>query len=343
MANKQLNDKALKVLNHLVEYYLNEGHPVSSKCIAQQKDVSASAATVRNIMMTLEREGLLKSPHTSAGRIPTVSGLRLFVDKLMTVKNFHQHIELPQFEQLRVKAPASELCQKASMLLADLTQFAGFVTVPEKRKVTVDKLEFIQLTAQKLLAVIVMHDGDVQNRVIELPQAIEQGQLQKITSLMNMVFCGNSFIEGCRKLKALAESDKALLCISEAAFDEKTMRSDVLQDKLMIAGQNHLLSENISQELNKIRALFDAISNKKLILDMLKSCQRSDGVKIFIGEETGIELFSDCALVSAPYHLDGKVVGSLAVIGSTRMDYRKVIPIVDMTSRLLTSALNHSK
>ncbi len=343
MTNVDLKPRARQILHVLVEQYLNQGQPVSSKHLAQIESISASSATVRNIMMTLEKAGLLMSPHTSAGRIPTAQGLRLFVDELLTVDSFQDFLnvnQLPELEQrlLQRQLSATQLCQHASKLLADVTHLTSMVTIPRKQEVAVERIEFIHLSDTRLMAIIVLKNGDIQNKVIDLPISITHATLLKTSELMNMVLAGKTLSQGYKQIKELAKGDAQLDCLTDLTLQKDNVNEAI--GNLLVAGQSHLLDENISPELNKIRAVFEAIADKHLVLDIMERCRDEKGVKIFIGEETGIETLSECSLISAPYRANGQVVGSLAVIGPTRMDYRKVIPIIDMTSKLLTSALN---
>lgn len=345
MTDANLNQRALNILRVLVEQYLNQGQPVSSKCLAQVESIAASSATVRNVMMTLERSGLLTSAHTSAGRVPTVSGLRLFVDELLTLKDFEHYWQDNYFNEFSKQInqgymSASQLCEQANNWLANVSQLTSVISIADKPDVAVEKVEFVQLSAQRLMAIIVLKNGEIQNKIIELTHHIKAGDVTRTAVLMNMVLAGKTLSEGYRQLQSLAQTDAQLKYLSEIALDQSS-DSDKRAAQLMVAGQNYLLNENISTELGRVRAVFEAISNKNLVMDIMQRCRDENGIKIFIGEETGIDLLSECALVSAPYQYDGKVIGRLAVIGPARMDYRKVIPIVDMTSKLLTSALNH--
>ncbi|WAJ71108.1 heat-inducible transcriptional repressor HrcA [Catenovulum adriaticum] len=347
MTDATLNHRALQILRVLVEQYLNQGQPVSSKCLAQVKSIAASSATVRNVMMTLERSGLLTSAHTSAGRIPTVSGLRLFVDELLTLKNFEDYRQENRFNEFAKQVKqgymsASELCEQANNWLANASQLTSVVSIADKPEVAVEKVEFVQLSDQRLMAIIVLKNGEIQNKIIDLTHSIKASDVTRTAALMNMVLAGKTLSQGYQSLQILARSDAQLKYLSDVALGQQTETDDKVT-QLMVAGQNYLLNESISPELSRVRAVFEAISNKNLVMDIMQRCRDENGIKIFIGEETGIDLLSECALVSAPYQCDGKVIGRLAVIGPARMDYRKVIPIVDMTSKLLTSALNHTR
>lgn len=347
MTDANLNQRALQILRVLVEQYLNQGQPVSSKCLAQVQSIAASSATVRNVMMTLERSGLLTSAHTSAGRIPTVSGLRLFVDELLTLKDFDYYWQKNRFNEFAQQVSqghlsASELCEQANNWLASVSQLTSVVSIADTPEVAVEKIEFVQLNAQRLMAIIVLKSGKIQNKIIELNHNIKASDVTRTAVLMNMVIAGKTLSEGYQQLQTLAQSDAQLKYLSDVTLAQPAGYENKMT-QLMVAGQNYLLNENISPELSRVRAVFEAISDKNLVMDVMQRCRDENGIKIFIGEETGIDLLSECALVSAPYQCDGKVIGRLAVIGPAKMDYRKVIPIVDMTSKLLTSALNHTR
>ncbi|MCU4674931.1 heat-inducible transcriptional repressor HrcA [Catenovulum sp. 2E275] len=344
MTNVNLNSRALQVLRVLIEQYLTQGQPVSSKHLAEVESISASSATVRNVMMTLEKAGLLKSPHTSAGRIPTALGLRLFVDELLTAQSFEQFIkqnQLPDFEKvlLQTQLSTAQVCQQASKLLSEVTHLTSLVSVPQQAEQAIEKIEFVHLGAKRLMAIIVLQNGEIQNKVLDLPVAIDSNTLNKMSVLMNMVLSGKTLSQGYKQIKELAKNDAQLNYLTDLTLTAE-QHTQANNNHVVVAGQNHLLNENISPQLTKIKAVFEAISEKNLVVDIMQRCRDEKGIKIFIGEETGIETLSECSLISAPYHANGKIVGSLAVIGPTRMDYQKVIPIVDMTSKLLTSALN---
>nr|WP_159084227.1 heat-inducible transcriptional repressor HrcA [Saccharobesus litoralis] len=323
----------------LVEHYLRDGQPVSSKYLAHSAAIGASPATVRNVMMNLEKMGLLASPHTSAGRIPTASGLRFFVEQLLTVSPIEQHIQQQMQQALGCQASSTELCAHASGLLSELTAMTGIVTVPKLNKVKIDKIELFKLTPTRLICVIVMHDGEVQNRVIETRQNVSDTVLQQTIQVMNLAMVGKSLDAGLQKMRELIQqTNKDVAQLSSAALSFTSQD----ENQVLLTGQSRLLDENISSELQRLRALFEAVSDKHLVMDIMEKCSGADGVKIFIGEESGIDLLQDCSVISAPYHNKGEVVGRLAVIGPTRMNYNKVIPIVDITARMLSSALNQT-
>ncbi|NTS77561.1 heat-inducible transcription repressor HrcA [Catenovulum sp. SM1970] len=337
-----MNDRAMQIMKLLVEEYLKQGQPISSKALANtladHRQLTASPATIRNVMMNLEKSGLLASPHTSAGRVPTPTGLRFFVDELLTVKPFMHNITGYIKHQLSADLTPSQLCQHASKLLADMTSMAGIVTVPKLNQTKIEKIEFIRLTETRLICVLVMHDGDIQNRIIESHEPISNLALSQTTQLMNLAIIGKTLEQGIASIKELAmQTSPEVANLSKAALNLAITGE---QEDLVLAGQNHLLDSSISEELDRLKQLIDAVTEKQSVMNLMQRCSDADGVKIFIGNESGLSDFADCSVVSAPYQADGQTVGRLAVIGSTRMDYTKVIPIVDITARLLTSALN---
>lgn len=334
----QLNERALHVMKLLVERYLSDGTPVSSKCLVGDAGISASPATVRNVMMNLEKIGLLASPHTSAGRIPTAQGLRIFVDELLTVSPLEQTVTEHIESRLSTGLTPIQLCQQASSILADMTAMTGLVTVPKKNQTKIEKIEFIRLTERRLILILVMHNGEIQNRIIELPNPIDNATLLQAGRLLALAMAGQTLDQGFARVHKLAtESNVKVAQLSTAALQ---LASQTDQEEVVLHGRHSLLDASISNELEKIRALYEAVSQKNTLLELMHKCQQAQGVKLFIGEESGLSSFDSCSVISAPYQANGQIVGRLAVIGPTRMDYKKVIPIVDITAQILSSALN---
>lgn len=337
----ELNSRQQVILNLLVEHYIRFGQPVSSKVIACEEKVGASPATVRNVMMLLEKEGLLHSPHTSAGRIPTPKGYRVFVDQLMSADISKTKESTNITLELDKNLTPSVLCEKASGLLAKLTSLTGVVSVPALNRVAIKKIEFVSLTSTRVLAVLVMADGEVQNRLLDFNQIVKEQQLQQAAEIMNLAISGKDLQHVRDTLIALAkDQNQYLSLLSQLTLDMADSSQPKRQKKMIISGQSHLLDTTITDDFQRLRQLFEEVTEKHTLLQIMEQCYQAPGVKLFIGEEAGIDVMQGCSLVSAPYTVNGEIVGALAVIGPQRMDYSRVIPVVDMTARMLTRAIS---
>jgi heat-inducible transcriptional repressor len=342
MNEKSINERALAILKAIVERYIREGQPVGSKALAEDTAIALSSATIRNIMSDLEASGYLRSPHTSAGRIPTVQGYRLFVDSLLTV----QPLEKFQVQQLRKKlnynAEPTALVETASSMLSSITKLAGVVTLPKHEHFALRQIEFLPLTNNRVLVVLVLNDREIQNRVICTEKAYSLSELQQAGNYLTQTFAGKDLFEIRQEILGTIGNDrehmKAILQstteIVEKAFEKKEERDYVL------AGESNLLALAEEAGIGRLRSLFEALTKKGDILHLLDACLRTEEMQIFIGMESGYEVFDDCSIVSAPYSVEGKIVGVLGVIGPTRMDYDRVISAVDVTAKLLSAALS---
>ncbi|ADC70973.1 heat-inducible transcription repressor HrcA [Thioalkalivibrio sp. K90mix] len=336
-----LDARARTLLRTLIESYIRDGQPVGSRTLARTSGLKVSAATVRNVMADLEDLGLIQAPHTSAGRIPTASGYRLFVDSLLQVRE-------PTVEEIRAiqsgfdpNATTQDLMGATSNLLSQVTRMAGMVRLPRHRNVALSQLEFLRLGERRVLAILVIDGKEVQNRVLELERDFDQDQLQRMANYLNAHLAGKS-LHAVRDalLREMRDVRENLDAMMLAAIDlgEKAVAGED-PDDVVVAGQTHLLSYEELADIDRLRQLLEAFNEKREILGILDQCIRSDRVQIFIGRESGLDWFENCSVVTAPYSVDGEVVGVLGVIGPARMSYDRVIPIVDVTARLLGSAL----
>lgn len=344
MSENMLNQRAQQVLKILVERYIQEGSPIGSKTIAEEYALGLSSATIRNILADLEEAGLLISPHTSAGRIPTEMGYRVFVNNLLTVKpldsNAVEHLKC----KLDPDLDTSSLVQSASSLLSGLTQMIGVVALPRHNKLELRQVEFLLLSANRVLVILVLNNREVQNRIIYTEKTYTQAELQRVANYLNEHYVGKNLITARKELLAAMQNDRdnmahllqAAIDIANKAFtpDQETGKDYVL------AGQNNFLNYTKEANLERIRSLFAAFTQKQEILTLLDHALKADGIQIFIGKESGYEVFDDCSIVTASYAVDGQLVGSLGVIGPTRMPYDRVISAVDVTAKLLSAALN---
>jgi len=334
-----LDDRARLLLKTLIERYIAEGQPVGSRALARMSGLEVSPATIRNVMADLEDMGFIASPHTSAGRVPTPRGYRLFVDALLTV----QPVEQQQAElirgQLRVGEPQRAL-QSAAQLLGSLTHFAGVVLTP-RRASSFRQIEFLRLSDKRVLLIIVTPEGDVQNRILVTEQAYSAAQLVEAANIFNQHFAGLSFDRARARLHGelnALRTEIAALMEAAVAAGEQAAEDD---DAVVVAGERNLLEvTDLAANLDKLRALFDLFEHKTRLMQLLEISGRAQGVQIYIGGESKTVPLDETSMVIAPYEVDGKVVGTLGVIGPTRMAYERVIPIVDITARLLSSALS---
>ena len=336
----QLDIRAQTLLKALVERYIADGQPVGSRALSKISGLELSPATIRNIMSDLEELGLVASPHTSAGRVPTPRGYRLFVDSLLTVQTID---ESTVESRLQASASPQKIIASAAQVLSSLSQFAGVVLTP-RRETTFQQIEFVRLSAKRILVVIVAPNGDVQNRLLLTETDYTPAQLIQAANYINQHYAGLSFDEVKIKLndelKQLRDDMMQLMQAAVAAGSD-AMTED--SDDVVISGERNLLSvTDLSSNMSSLRKLFDIFEQKTSLALLLDSSSKASGVQIFIGGESQLLPMEDMSVVTAPYEANGRIVGTLGVIGPTRMAYERVIPIVDITARLLCNALSHS-
>ncbi|WP_313070963.1 heat-inducible transcriptional repressor HrcA [Melaminivora sp.] len=333
-----LDDRAKLLLKALVERYIAEGQPVGSRTLSRASGLELSPATIRNVMADLEELGLIASPHTSAGRIPTARGYRLFVDTMLTV----QKDQLPAL-QLMPEQP-QKVIANAAHLLSSLSQFVGVVMAPRRASVF-RHIEFLRLSERRLLVIIVSPDGDVQNRVIFTETDHTQSQLAEAANFLNANYAGLTMEQVRERLKHEVESLRGEIAeLMQAAVNAGTDALSASQEEVVISGERNLLSvSDFASDMSHLRRAFDLFEQKTQILRLLDISSRAEGVRIFIGGESQVVPFEELSVVSAPYEVDGKVVGTLGVIGPTRMPYDRMIQIVDITSKLVSNALSHRR
>lgn len=333
-----LDDRAKLLLKALVERYIADGQPVGSRTLSRASGLDLSAATIRNVMADLEDLGLIASPHTSAGRIPTARGYRLFVDTMLTANR----------EQLSAPSLAREQPQKviasAAQLLSNLSQFVGVVMAPRRTSVF-RHIEFLRLSQQRILVIIVSPEGDVQNRVIFTEADYTQSQLVEAANFLNAHYSGLAIEQVRERLKNEVETLRGeIAALMQAAVQ---VGSDVLteaQDDVVISGERNLLSvSDFAGDMGHLRHAFDLFEQKTQLMRLLDISSRAEGIRIYIGGESQTVPFEELSVVSAPYEVDGQIVGTLGVIGPTRMPYDRMIQIVDITSRLVSNALSRPK
>lgn len=332
-----LDDRARLLLKALVERYIADGQPVGSRTLSKASGLELSPATIRNVMSDLEELGLIASPHTSAGRIPTARGYRMFVDTMLTTNRV---LLAPP-----VLAPdqPQKVLSNAAHMLSSLSQFVGVVMAP-RRDSAFRHIEFLRLSDKRVLVIIVSPDGDVQNRVIFTETDYAQGQLVEASNFLNRHYSGMNIDEVRERLKSEVEALRGEISVLMRAAVEASSDALESQEEVVISGERNLLAvSDFSGDMGNLRKLFDLFEQKAQLMRLLDVSSRAEGVRIYIGGESQVTPYQDLSVVTAPYEVDGRIVGTLGVIGPMRMPYEKMIQIVDITSRLVSSALSHSK
>jgi len=341
-----VSQRAQQILKILIERYIQDGAPVGSKTIAEEYSLGLSSASIRHILADLEAEGLLISPHTSAGRVPTEQGYRLFVNNLLTIKP----LEGGTIEELKNKLDpdltASSLVQSASSLLSGITRLIGVVTLPRHNRVKLRQVEFLPLSGNRVLVILVLNNREVQNRIIYTDQQYSPAALQQAANYLNLHFSGKDLITARGELLKAMQYDRdnmaQLLQTAIDVADKAFYTDEAAPQDCAIAGQSHMFSYSKESNPERLRALFEAFTQKQEILSLLDCSLKAEGVQIFIGKESGYEAFDDCSIVTRSYSVDGQLVGGLGVIGPIRMPYERVISAVDITAKLLSVALNQN-
>ena len=335
-----LDDRAKLLLKVLVERYIADGQPIGSRTLSRSSGLELSPATIRNVMADLEELGLIASPHTSAGRIPTARGYRLFVDTMLTAQR--QALVAPQ---LPAEQP-QKVIANAAHLLSNLSQFVGVVMAP-KRSSVFKQIEFVKLSERRVLVIIVSPDGDVQNRVMFTDSELDSSQLIEAANYLNSHYAGLDIEQVRERLRTEVEqlrSQVADLMQAAVNISAEALSPATQEEQVVIAGQSNLLAvSDFSHDMHNLRRAFDLFEQKTQILRLLDFSSQAEGVRIFIGGESHIVPIEELSVVSAPYEVDGQIVGTLGVIGPTRMPYDKMIQIVDITSKLVSNALSHQR
>ncbi len=339
-----LSQRAGTLLRTLVALHIRDGQPVGSRTLREEAGLPVSPATIRNAMSELEELGFLRSPHTSAGRIPTALGYRFFVDTVMQVREDPTAEALLTLKnELNPDRDARDLVQTASALLSSITSQAGLVTVPRPAQQPLRQVEFLPLSGDRVLVILVLNQREVQNRIIHTRRVFSEEELREAAQQLNQRFAGRE-LETARD-EIQRELEAARSSLDDYLSDSLDLASRALADEeapqdYLIVGESRLLEGASPEELDRVRELLATLERKQDLLHLLERCSNADGVKIFIGEEAGTEAFGDYSLVTAPYGDGARTLGVLGVIGPTRMAYDRVIPIVDVTSRMLSSALS---
>jgi heat-inducible transcriptional repressor len=338
----ELSERAQLMLRALIDHYVRDGQPVGSRTLARDAGLKLSPATIRNVMSDLEELGFVASPHTSAGRIPTVQGYRFFVDTLLTVQPLEPRALDRMRAELKLDQTPKDLVESASSLLSGITRLAGVVTLPKHEHPVFKRVEFMPLSDNRVLAILVTGEDEVQNRVLRMERECGAAELQQASNYLNSLFTGKDLADvRATLLREMQETRSNMNGMMRTAMQ---MADQVLEknrdEDFVMAGQTNLMEFRELCDIEKLRKLFDAFTRKRDILHLLDQCVHGEGIQIFIGEESGYRMLDECSMVTAPYSVNGRVLGVLGVIGPTRMAYDRVIPIVDATARLLGAALN---
>ena len=342
MATGKISDRAQILLKALVERHIRDGQPVGSRTLREEAGLPVSAATIRNVMSDLEDRGYLHSPHTSAGRVPTAAGYRLFVDTLLQMRPLEQDAMSALRSELNPDRSATELVQSASSLLSTITAQAGLVTVPRQESNQLRQVEFLPLSGDRVLVILVLNEREVQNRIIHTGRVFSEDELREAAALVNKRFAGRPLDRVQDQiLREMREARSQIDTYLQASLDlaSKALAQESTVEDYVMVGESRLMGGGTPEDMLKLRDLFDSFEQKKDLLHLLERCTRAEGIQIFIGEEAGYKVFGDYSVVTAPYSDGLQTLGVLGVIGPTRMAYERVIPIVDVTARMLSSAL----
>ena len=343
MAAGVISERASILLKTLVEHHIQDGQPVGSSTLLKVAGLPVSAATIRNVMSDLEERGYLHSPHTSAGRVPTALGYRLFVDTLLQIQAPEDDALSALRAELNPDKSATELVQAASSLLSNITAQAGLVTVPRQEANQLRQVEFLPLSGNRVLVILVVNEREVQNRIIHTQRPFTEAQLRDAAAMVNQRYAGQALNQV--KERILREMREARSQIDSYLEDSLDLASKALDqegdgEECMMVGESRLLGSATAEEMPTLRDLFESFEQKKDLLHLLERSTRAEGVQIFIGEEAGYDVFGNYSVVTAPYNDGFRTLGVLGVIGPKRMEYARVIPIVDVTARMLSSALS---
>lgn len=338
------NERAQQLLKVLIQRFIQDGQPVGSRTLSRNSGMELSPATIRNVMADLEDLGLIAAPHTSAGRVPTPEGYRLFVDSLIRYKPpARTDVEKLKKQLVRQADNTGALLDSVSNLLSDVTSLAGVVSVPKGQRAILRQIEFLSLSESRVLAILVVNDSEVQNRVLATAQPHTNDELRRAANYINENYVGHDLTE--IRTRLIADLEATRDSMNQAMLDIISVAQSAMEgavsprEEFLVAGETKLMNFAELSDIETLRNLFDAFSKKQFMLKLLDKSINADGVQVFIGRESGYQILDNCSIVTAPYHVDDDHIGVLGVIGPTRMAYDRIVPIVDITARLLESAL----
>ncbi len=337
----RLDDRARHLLKTLIDCYVSEGQPVGSKKLADESGLNISTATIRNVMASLDQLGLVSAPHTSAGRVPTDQGFRLFVDSMLEVSPLEKALRDQLREQLDPDQDRESLIESASTLLSRMTHMAGIISVPKGGQSALRHIEFLSLPDRRILAILVINEKEVQNRVLHVDRDYSQDELTPIANYLNQHFVGRDIFEiRSRLMQELQQARSQVDGMMKAAVDLASQALDVQEhEPYVLHGKSNLIAFGELDNAKKLQQLFAMFESRRDMLNLLDRCIQAQDIQVFIGREAGLDVLGNCSVITAPYTAGGQTLGVLGVIGPTRMQYDKVISIVDVTARLLGSAL----
>lgn len=339
----RLPERSLYLFKMLVERFIEDGQPVGSRTLARDTLLDLSPATIRNVMADLEDLGLLHSPHTSAGRVPTVKGYRLFVDNLLRVNKLNNREIERIAEELDPRQDLQSLVHRTSAMLSDITRLAGIVMLPRQEQHSLRHVEFVPLSGTSILVILVINEREIQNRIIHTARVYSHSELQQASNYLNEMFAGKDLnaIHAAllQELKKMKENVNQIMQTAIEMAQQAFIMPDAQSD-YVLAGQTNLMEVQELCDVDRLKKLFNSFNQKRDILHLLEHSINARGVQIFIGEEAGYDVLDNCSVVTSPYEVDGQILGVLGVIGPVRMHYERVIPIVDITAKMLSSALN---
>jgi len=340
-----LDNRAENVLKSLVETYIDQGQPVGSRTLSKLPALAVSSATVRNVMSDLEELGLITAPHTSAGRIPTAQGYRVFVDSMVRVSTLTHKAVAQLSSKFDSETDPEVLIAHASDVLSELTQFAGVVVSPNHSITRFKQIEFMPLSESRMLAILITEDGRVQNRVLPVSHDFKESELIEAANFFNQRYKGSTLEQVRRKLVVDMKADndqmhKINLTAMEAANKVIREEDEGNAKDVVLSGEQRLMNVPDLCQIETLQKLFDAFKTKRDLLDLLDRSMKAEGISVFIGEESGYSALGECSVIASPYEVEGKIIGTLGVIGPTRMAYDEVISVVDITSKLLSQSLS---
>ena len=340
---REIGEREQQIFRLLVQQYIDDGNPVGSRTLSKMPGVNVSAASVRNVMGDLEELRLLSAPQTSAGRVPTSDGFRLFVDPMLKVQPMVEGDVGELKARLTADQDETSLLKHATDYLSGFTNMAGVVTLPKRTATIFRQIEFLPLSEQRVLVILVVNEKNVQNRILTLDRDYKAEELQEIANYINNKYAGRALEElgdlvrtDLQKTReSMNQQMEQMIKMAGRVFDNEENEEDVI-----VAGQTNLMNFSELSDVESLRDLFEAFNQKRDMYHVLERCISAEGVQIFIGQESGYNVLDMCSLVTSPYEVDGDVVGILGVVGPTRMAYDRVVPVVDVTSKLLSAALN---
>lgn len=341
--NSQLDDRSRFLLKTLVDCYISEGKPVGSRTLAERAGLSISTATIRNVMASLDRMGLVEAPHTSAGRIPTEQGLRFFIDSILETKPLKSDFVNQLRQQLNPDQSQEHLIDSATSVLSDLTRLVGIITLPKAGQILLRHIEFLPLSEQRVLAILVINEKEVHNRVLQMDRDYTQDELSQMANFLNQNCMGRDIFEIRQQVLAeLRDTQDQVDQLMQSAVDmaDQALQPETHQEETYrLQGETNLIRYNTLENTRQLQRLFELFGNRQEILSLLDRCIQAEDIQVFVGRESGIADLGDFSVVTAPYRIEGRPMGVLGVIGPTRIAYSKVIPVVDITARLLGAAL----